>query len=95
MKIILSIALHLHAKEYRTMTSGWQGAPYFKRYGWELVSKPAISLQKSWGGYRRTTPVGFSIPTCEMINQNRRVDTRENYRLPVPRSRVTDPLPVP
>ena len=32
------------------MTSGWQGAPYFRSYGRELASKPAISLKKSWGG---------------------------------------------
>ena len=38
------------AKGYRTMTSGWQGAPYFRRCGRELVSKPAISFKKSWGG---------------------------------------------
>ena len=37
------------------MASGWQGAPYFNKCGRELVSKPAISLKKSWGGYRRTT----------------------------------------
>ena len=37
------------------MTSRWQATPYFRRYGRELVSKPAISLKKSWGGYRRTT----------------------------------------
>ena len=43
------------AKVYLTMTSGWQGAPCFRRYGRILVSKPAISLKKSWGGYRRTT----------------------------------------
>ena len=36
------------------MRSGWQRSPYFRRYDWELV-KPAISLSKSWGGYRRTT----------------------------------------
>ena len=47
--------ISLFAKSYRTMTSGWQGASYFMRYGLELVSKPAISLKKSWGGYRRTT----------------------------------------
>ena len=35
------------------MTSGWPGAPYFGSYGRELVSKPEISLGKSWGGYRR------------------------------------------
>ena len=32
------------------MTSRWKGVPYFRRYGRELVSKPAISLKKSWGG---------------------------------------------
>ena len=31
------------------MTSGWQGSPYFRRYGRELVSKPSISFKKSWG----------------------------------------------
>ena len=35
------------------MTSGWQGAPRFRRYGRELVSEPATSLKKVWGGYRR------------------------------------------
>ena len=34
---------------------GWQGAPYFRRYGRELVSKQAISLRIRWGGYRRMT----------------------------------------
>ena len=37
------------------MASGWQRASYFRRHGRELVSKPTISLKKSWGGYRRTT----------------------------------------
>ena len=36
------------------MTSAWQGAPHFRRYGRTLASKPAISSRKSWGGYRRT-----------------------------------------
>ena len=45
----------MFAKVYRTMTSGRQGPPYFRRYGRELVSKLAISLKKSWVGYRRTT----------------------------------------
>ena len=50
--------IFLFAKDHRTMTSGWHGAPYVRRYGRELVSKPTISLKKkkSWGGYRRTTP---------------------------------------
>ena len=44
-----------------------QEISHFRRYGRELVSKPAISLKKCWGGYRgktltnrgkgRTTPV--------------------------------------
>ena len=37
------------------MTSGGQRAPIFRRLGRKLLSKPAISLKKSWGGYRRTT----------------------------------------
>ena len=41
-------------KGYRTMASGWPGAPCFRRYDEELVSKPAISLKNRWGGYRRT-----------------------------------------
>ena len=32
-----------------------QRAPCFRRYGRGLVSKPAISLEKSWGGYRSKT----------------------------------------
>ena len=32
------------------MTSGWQGAPYFRRHGSELVSKSAILSTKSRGG---------------------------------------------
>ena len=43
----------LFVKDYRTMTSGWQGAPYFRIYGRGLVSKPAISLKKSWGDRSR------------------------------------------
>ena len=42
--------IFLFAKDGRTMKSGGQGAPFFRRYGRELVSKPAISLKKSWGG---------------------------------------------
>ena len=39
--------MFLFAKDYRTTTSGWQGASYFRRrYGLELVSKPAISFKK-------------------------------------------------
>ena len=32
-----------------------KGAPYFRRYGRELVSKPAVSLKNRWGGYRSKT----------------------------------------
>ena len=34
----------LFAKDYQAMTSGWQGEAHSKRYGRELVSKPATSL---------------------------------------------------
>ena len=37
------------------MTSEGQGAPHSRRFGHELVTKPAISLKKNRGGYRRTT----------------------------------------
>ena len=45
------------------MTSGWQGARYFRRYGGELVSKPAISLKEKLGGgvYYRGT-IHFTSP---------------------------------
>ena len=47
---VISSYVFLLAKDDRTMTLGWQGAPYFRKYGRELVSKPAISVKKSWGG---------------------------------------------
>ena len=47
--------IFLCAKAYRSMTSGCRGTSCFRRHGRELVLKPAISLKKSWGGYRRTT----------------------------------------
>ena len=45
-----SSCIALVAKDYRTIISRWQGSSYFRRYGQELVSKPAISLKKRWGG---------------------------------------------
>ena len=60
------------AKDYRTMTSRWQGAPYFRRYGRELVSKPAISSKRSWGGYRGKTRNGFLNDGALSLTQNRR-----------------------
>ena len=38
------------AMGFWNLTSRWQGAPYFRRYGLELVSEPAILLTKNWGG---------------------------------------------
>ena len=35
----MSSHIFVLAKDYRTMTSGWQGAPYFRKYDQELVSK--------------------------------------------------------
>ena len=46
----LSPWVFLFAEDDGTMTSGWQGAPYLRGYGGELVSKPAISSKKSYGG---------------------------------------------
>ena len=42
---------------YRLMTSAWQGAPYIRRYEWELVSKPFSDFVKErlGGGYRSKT----------------------------------------
>ena len=58
------------------MTSGRQGSPYFRRHGRELVSKPAISVKKSWVGYRRTTRRPFfcawcsrRVPYCTFVGQ--------------------------
>ena len=45
----------LCAKVYRSMTSGRRWTTYPRRYDRKLVLKPAISLEKSWGDYRRTT----------------------------------------
>ena len=36
-------------KVYWTMTTGREGAPYFRRYGRGLTSKPAISLKRVGG----------------------------------------------
>ena len=46
------------------MTSGWRGAPYFRRYGREPVLKTGDFVKEKLEGgvYRRTTPdvVGIS-----------------------------------
>ena len=54
------------------MTSGWQEAPYFRRYdGGELISKPPISLKKSWGGLTSerlsTSPKFISLSKTENV----------------------------
>ena len=61
-----------------TMTSGGggQASPFFRRYGRELDSKPAISFKKSWGRYRRTTQrmsVTILIPTNLGVKDPRHV----------------------
>ena len=61
MKNKMSQHVFLFAKEGPSSDDlgvGARGTPYFRRYGRELVSKPAISLKKRWGGYRRTTLTG-------------------------------------
>ena len=40
---------------------GRQGASYCRRCDPELVLKPAISVKKCWGGYRRTTRVTLAM----------------------------------
>ena len=63
--------ISLVAKDYRSMTSGRQGAPYFRIYGRELVSKPAISLKKGRGGggatVERLQGVWY-VPRTRVIN---------------------------
>ena len=55
--------------DYRAMTSGWQGEPYFRIFGRELVSKPAISSKKSWeGGYRTTTRRNYGTWYCTLTS---------------------------
>ena len=44
---------------YIFLTSRWQGAPYF-----ELMSEPAISLQKGWEG----ATVERLVPTFMLID---------------------------
>ena len=63
----MSQCIHWFAEYARTTTSGWQGAPYIRSHGLELVSKPAISSKKSWGGYRRTTPSCLRSPVMRVV----------------------------
>ena len=52
----ISSHMFLFAKDCdRPITSEWQRAPYLRRCGRGLISKPTISVKKSWGGYRRMT----------------------------------------
>ena len=52
------------------MTSGWQRAPYFRRYGHGLVSKPAILLnEEKLGG----------LPCRMTHNIRRKIDNTEYY----------------
>ena len=48
-KQILSVAF-LFAKDFQMMTSRWQGAPCFRRYGRELVSKTKDFVSRNVGG---------------------------------------------
>ena len=58
------------------MTSGWKGAPCFRRYDQELASKPVILLKKkSWRGegcYDRRTTLAFHF-----LQRQTSVDTGE------------------
>ena len=45
---------------YRTITSGWQGAPYFRRYGRELGFKTGDFVKENVRGlHRRTARYAF------------------------------------
>ena len=59
----------LFAKGYRLMTSGWQGAPCFRRYGRGLVSKPTISLKKKLGGFYRRTTQGCVLSCLDVLKR--------------------------
>ena len=56
----------------QSTTSGWRGSPFFRRYGGELISKPAISLKKSWGGYSSKThsTVGVERSSSDELQKN-------------------------
>ena len=56
--------IFLCAKVCRSMTSGCRGTTYCRRYDRELVLKPAISLKKSWEGYRSKTHICYIFDTC-------------------------------
>ena len=62
------------------MTSGWQEALHFRRYGWELVYKSAILLKKTCEG---ALPLNDSPNECRTGSEgfeqhNRTLDRNEN-----------------
>ena len=50
MKNTSSMCFLVCKMDYRAMTPGWQGAPYFRRYGRELVSTTGDFVEKKIGG---------------------------------------------
>ena len=69
-----------------------EGAPYCRRRGRELVSKPAISLSKRWGGYHRTTRTLSIVALVRCFVINYLVVTSYSRVLPaVPVSHATEP----
>ena len=79
---ILSSHIFLFANDHRPMTSGWQRAPHFRRYGRGLVSKPAISFKRGWGGYRRMTlwMTRYPLPVMSTVrNMNFRKIWRRSF----------------
>ena len=75
-------------KVNRTMTSGFQGARYFRRYDRELVSKPAISLKKSWGSYYRRT----SLSTHDLSRKSPRKSAKASLSVGLGKKKRTDSL---
>ena len=60
----ISSCISLVAKGYRTMTwrCVWQGAPYFRGYGLNLLSKQTGDFViESWGGYRKMIPKLYMV----------------------------------
>ena len=50
------------------MTSGWQGALFFRKYGGELGLERAVLIKTRLGGYCRTTPLRLRLRLVAAMN---------------------------
>ena len=71
----------------RIRQGGNKGHRIFRKYGRELVSKPAISLKRSWGGYRRTTRFKRFVPELYDITA-----ARLSLKVRLPKAEVVETL---